>query len=159
MKRKHKTPIWKRAITVVFTLAMTMGMATIALATDTPVAAQPGDFRTATTNTNARSNFDYGECRFTYHGNYVTEVYAYTSASAYIDKVVTIAILERLYNGSWQIYDLKQVTESNAIDAVSVMYTEVPGGYYYRGRSVHITTHNNDETRKELVTDSLWVAR
>lgn len=159
MKRKRNKNTLKGTVAWLLVMAMTVKMASVAYATDTLVAAQPGDSVTVDTNTSARSNFNYGKCTFTYHGNYQTEVYAYTYADSYIDRVTTMSILERYYNGTWQIYDVLQKSTYDSIYASSDMFTNVPGGYYYRGRSIHITCHNYDETRKELTTDKLWVAQ
>ncbi len=108
-------------------------------------------------STQDTSYFKKGSTYIEYLGNHVMCARARTFATTTIFRVTALVMLEQYKGGKWQIYRLLQHSESNDYMSTAYVQQEVPVGYYYRAEGIHITLHNGVQTRKETVTDSLWL--
>lgn len=76
-----------------------------------------------------------------------------TIAQSVVSNVSVTVRVERLVNGSWQIYTSWSSSRSNAASATSSKTLSVPSGYYYRTHCFH--SANSDSSGS--VTNGLWI--
>ena len=76
-----------------------------------------------------------------------------TVAQKVVSTVSVTVRVERLVNGTWQVYDSWTSTRYNAASATTSRTMSVPTGYYYRAHSFH--SANSDSSGS--VTNGLWI--
>lgn len=76
-----------------------------------------------------------------------------TIAQKIVSTVSVTVRVERLVNGSWQVYDSWTSTRYNAASATTSKTMSVPTGYYYRAHCFH--SANSDSSGS--YTNGLWI--
>lgn len=76
-----------------------------------------------------------------------------TVAQKVVSSVSITVRVERLVNGTWQIYDSWSSTRYNAASASSSKVLSVPSGYYYRAHCMHYA--NSDASSS--VSNGIWI--